>query len=126
MRFTALIAVIFLAGISPVWACPGPPLHETSFLKTLPQEAANKDVIALVEIVSVQTENYKNHIQMRVVEALKDTEQDEILTINAPQNSCNEDHLITIGDTYFVAGSRNEEGDFVGTWKGAEYDPRMN
>jgi len=122
MRLIALIAVFVLAAIAPAIACLGPPLHQTSFLKTLPQQAANKDVIALVEVVSVQTENYENRIQVRVVESLKDTEQDEILTVKSSQNSCNQDHLITVGDTYFIAGSRNEDGDFAGAWKASDYE----
>ena len=106
--------------VTTLYACPGPPLHRQTFLKHVPSNVEQEDIVAKVQIVNTEIDpkTHKRMSQVRVLEAIKGVKETEHLTVVSSVHSCAKDANVTLNEIYVIAGSLNEDGYFVGEWRG--------
>lgn len=105
-------------------ACLGPMLHSNVFLKSLPRDAFEKDVIALIEVnvdSKVAFQQYpppaEKYVKAEIIENIKGFDNIEYINILVPTHTCYQGHEIKAGEKYFIAGSLDEDNIFTGEWK---------
>lgn len=125
--FPCLLIILLLGAAGPAFACRGPDLWETTFLKELPEKAFSRDLVARVRIISKEDDDkqprYLKNFRVRVVEGIKGVEKGDILTVPIENSSCTHNYDAAVSDEYFIAGSLNENDLFEGLWKGNDYFP---
>lgn len=102
------------------YACQGPQSHSQTFLPHLPQSIQNEKIIAKVSIISTELNKIRhiNISNVKVIEAIKGAEQGQTLKVISQTHSCAQDWDIKPQEQYFIAGSIDKDGYFVGDWFG--------
>lgn len=116
--FTAFFAILFSA--IDCYACRGPQSHSQTFLPNLPQNIEFEDLAAKVIIFSNEYDD-KKHVRVskvRVVEGIKQTERGQVLQVISQTHSCAQDWNVKLNQEYYIAGSLDKDGYFVGEWNG--------
>lgn len=102
------------------YACQGPQSHSQTFLPHLPQSIQNEKIIAKVSIISTELDKIKhiNISNVKVLDDIKGIEQGQTLKVISQTHSCAQDWNIKPQEQYFIAGSLDKDGYFVGEWFG--------
>ena len=112
-----LLAVLLLSLAAPsALACRGASQHTYTFFKELRQELLASERVGKVEILKTQGGFPGRITTVQVIEPLKGLQQGDVFLVLSYLTFCQQDHGITAGDRFYIAGEFDERGHFIGSW----------
>lgn len=121
-----LIAFLVMLGTTPVHACLWAGGQNQSLFSALPGDATSHDINAEVRVISTEVgADNKRRSDVTVIKPLKGVNMADTLTVISETSSCAIDYDVKAGNTYFIAGERDAQGRFYGSWNGlGEFIPK--
>ena len=112
--------LLFLASATGAMACRDPESQVRTFLTLLSDEMLARDFVAKVVVIDtmVNIDNGMRTSSVRVVDPIKGAQQDQVMDIMSHTHSCATDAAVKAGEEYFVSGTIDAHGVFVGEWRG--------
>lgn len=116
-------ATLLVCGANAAYACRGAESESRAFLNTLPSAAEAQPIVAQVKVLerreSQTGEPYGRISTVEVVKAMKGAHVGDTLNVFSEAHSCAGDLFsVKVGEVYYIAGAEDEQGIFIGIWRG--------
>ena len=117
------ISLLLCGGAMDAYACRGPDAESRAFLTNLPMTAEEQAIVAEVRVLdrreSKEGEPHGRISTVEVIKPLKGAQVGDKFEVLSEAHSCAGDLFsVKVGETYYIAGSENEQGIFIGIWRG--------